>query len=242
MKVVGYLRVSTIEQAEHGFGLDSQRAAVRAAATAGGHRVVAWCSDEGISGAKPAADRPGLTDALEMIRDGKAQGIVVRDLDRLAREITVQEAVLAAVWQTADAVVLTSSGPVQPDDPDDPMRRVLRLMVGVFADLERSMIAKRLRDGRRAKKAKGGWAAGREPYGFASVPPKERAADNLHGALVPVADQQAALDRILDLHTHGASLRSIAAALTEEGHPTSGGGRCQPTTVARIIARNTTAA
>lgn len=60
MKLVGYLRVSTIEQAEHGYGIDMQRAAIRSAAKRLGARIVAWPTDEGKSGALDAADRPGL--------------------------------------------------------------------------------------------------------------------------------------------------------------------------------------
>lgn len=238
MKLIGYLRVSTIEQAEHGFGLDAQRAAIKAAAKAGGHRVVAWTSDEGLSGAKPAADRPGLTDALDAVHEGKAQGIIVRDLDRLAREVTVQEAVLAMVWQSPGSEVFTSTGPVLRDDPDDPMRRAMRLMIGVFADLERGLIAKRLRDGRKAKAAKGGWAAGRTPFGYHSEKKTERAADNQHGALVPVAAEQATLARMLELSRERKSSRQIAAILTAEEHPTKRGGRWQSATVTRILARH----
>lgn len=238
MKLVGYLRVSTIEQAEHGFGLDAQRAAIKAAAKAGGHRIVAWASDEGLSGAKPAADRPGLTDALDLVHDGKAQGIIVRDLDRLAREVTVQEAVLAMVWQSPGAEVFTATGPVLRDDPDDPMRRAMRLMIGVFADLERGMIAKRLRDGRKAKAAKGGWAAGRTPYGYRSEKKTERAADNQHGALVEVPSEQEALALMLEMSEAGRSSRQIAAALTAANIPTKRGGRWQSATVTRILARH----
>ncbi len=97
-QLVAYLRVSTIEQAVHGFGLDSQRAAIRTAANALDARVVAWCADEGKSGALGVDARPGLAEALAMIDNGDAEGLIVRDLDRLAREITVQEAVIGHAW------------------------------------------------------------------------------------------------------------------------------------------------
>lgn len=238
MKLVGYLRVSTIEQAEHGFGLDAQRAAIKAAAKAGGHRVMKWVADEGLSGALDADARPGLTEALDLINAGTADGLIVRDLDRLARSVTVQEAVLAAVWTGTDAEVFTSTGPVPRDDPDDPMRTAYREMTAVFSGLERRMIAKRLRDGRKAKAAKGGWAAGRTPFGYRSEKKGERGPNNPHGKLVPVAAEQAALTRMLELSEKGASSRAIAAALTAEGFATKRGGRWQSATVTRILARH----
>lgn len=97
-KLVAYLRVSTIEQAEHGYGLDAQRAAIRSAAKKLNARIVAWTTDEGLSGTLDAVDRPGLAEALAHLRTGKADGLIVRDLDRLARAVSVQEAVLAEVW------------------------------------------------------------------------------------------------------------------------------------------------
>jgi DNA invertase Pin-like site-specific DNA recombinase len=158
MKLVAYLRVSTIEQADKGYGLDVQREAIRKAAKSLNAKVVAWCVDEGKSGALDASNRSGLLDALTLIRDGKANGLVVRDLDRLARAVNVQEAVLAEVWGSESCAVFTSVPPqeVARDDPDDPMRTAMRQMRGVFHELDRRLIAKRLRDGRNAKAAKAG--------------------------------------------------------------------------------------
>jgi DNA invertase Pin-like site-specific DNA recombinase len=234
-RLVGYLRVSTIEQKAHGFGLDVQRKAIRDAAKALDGRVVKWCSDEGLSGALPAEKRPGLECALSAIDSGEADGLIVRDLDRLAREVTVQEAVIGRVWALDHAGVFTSSPAqeVQRDDPDDPMRTAMRQMAGVFAGLERMLVAKRLRDGRRAKAAAGGHATGSTPYGWSSA---KRSVDNPAGALVPVPAEQAALSRMLELRDVGRSTREIAAVLTAEGHPTKRGGVWSSPTVSRILA------
>ncbi|GAC69928.1 recombinase family protein [Gordonia soli] len=234
MKLVAYLRVSTIEQAKHGYGLDTQRAAIKAAAKAGGHRIVAWTVDEGKSGALKAEDRPGLTEALDLIRDGKAAGLVVRDLDRLARAVTVQEAVLAEVWKRPNAEVFTSTGVVLRDDPDDPMRTAMREMVAVFAGLERRMTAKRLRDGRRQKAANGGHATGGVPYGWRT---ERKSPTNPHGRLVPVPAEQRALALMQSLAAQGVGTREIARVLTAEGHPTKRGGVWCSGTVARILKR-----
>lgn len=237
-RLVAYLRVSTIEQAAHGFGLAVQRKAIRDAAKSLGARVVGWHADEGLSGALPAVDRPGLTEALDMIDNGDADGLIVRDLDRLARSVTVQEALLARVWMVPAAVVFTSLPPreVARDDPDDPMRTAMREMAGVFAGLERRMIAKRLRDGRRAKAAAGGHATGSPPYGWKSA---KRSPSNPNGALVPVPAEQAALRRMRELRAGGASTHQIADVLTTEGHPTKRGGRWSSATVAHILSRQT---
>src|ERR1700739_1435730 len=95
--------------------------AIRKAAKSLGAKIVAWSVDEGKSGALDAAKRPGLLDALTLIRDGKANGLIGRDLDRLVRAVSVQEAVLAEVWASDKGTVFTSVPPqeVPRDDPDD---------------------------------------------------------------------------------------------------------------------------
>lgn len=60
-------------------------------------------------------------------------------------------------------------GEVYRDDPDDPMRTAIRQVMGVFAELDRKMVAKRLRDGRLAKAAAGRKAVGDYPFGYAAT-------------------------------------------------------------------------
>jgi DNA invertase Pin-like site-specific DNA recombinase len=77
----------------------------------------------------------------------------------------VQEATLALVWQRGTRVFAADTGEVHRDDPDDPMRTAIRQVMGVFAELDRKMVAKRLRDGRLAKAAAGRKAVGDYPFG-----------------------------------------------------------------------------
>ena len=54
---VGYIRVSTEEQAAHGYGLNSQRKAVEAFAERQGSELVAMVEDPAVSGATKPSDR-----------------------------------------------------------------------------------------------------------------------------------------------------------------------------------------
>ncbi|NEW71007.1 recombinase family protein [Streptomyces rhizosphaericus] len=69
----------------------------------------------------------------------------------------VQEAILAQIRKHGGRAFTANSGGVHPDDP---MRTAMRQMRGVFAQLERSVIAARLRHGRREKAEQGGYAYG----------------------------------------------------------------------------------
>lgn len=239
MRLTGYVRVSTIEQT-NGYGPDSQRSAIRRAAKKLGAVLDReWCEDLGLSGTLDESARPGLACALAKVKSGEADGIVVKDLDRIARAVTVQEAFLAAVWAAGGRVFLASGEEVPQDDPDDPMRTAMRQMMAVFSELERRTIVKRLRDGRRAKAAAGGHAEGAPSFGWAA---EGRTEDNPHGALVMDQAEQRAVELMRELHAGGASLRQICEALTAEGIPTKRGGRWQANTVRRILDRETATA
>ena len=210
MKLVGYVRVSTDGQLD-GYGLDVQERACRRWAKSHGHRIVGLHADS-ISGAMDSADRPGLSSAMAAVAGGEADGLIVARLDRLARALTVQEAALAVIWRARGHVFTADAGEVLRDDPNDPMRTALRQVVGVFAELDRRMVVKRLRDGRTAKEATGRKATGAYPYGFTGA---GRGRDR---DATPHEIEQAAVRRIADLRSAGASYRTIAATLDAEGY------------------------
>ena len=225
--LVAYLRVSTETQAERGFGLAVQETDVGSYVTSVGLRVAMWCRDEGISGTKDASERPGLTAALSAIRTGEVSGLVVARLDRLARTLTVQEAVLAQVWRYGGAMYSADVGEIMADDPDDPMRTFVRQVMGAAAQLDRATTVSRLRAGRREKAEQGGYAGGRPAFGWCAV----------DGRLEPLEPEQATIRRVADLRGCGASLRAIAATLTaEERRPRT--GTWSPAQLRRIVARS----
>jgi DNA invertase Pin-like site-specific DNA recombinase len=210
VRVVGYVRVSTSTQAEDGYGLAIQKAAVREWCKTNGHRLVAILCDEGISGAKELEDRPGLADALGMLRDKQAQGIVVPRMGGIAFSTS-----------PAEASYLT-------DDPDDPSRKMIRQVLGAVAEYERSMVVLRLRNGRRRKAQMGGYASGAPAFGY-------EARDK---ALVESDEEQETLKRIIELRDSGASLRGICSTLESEGRKSKrAGSSWQPMTVKRALDR-----
>jgi DNA invertase Pin-like site-specific DNA recombinase len=231
--VAGYVRVSTDRQAEEGYGLDVQRDAIRAWAKAHRRRVTLWFSDEGVSGTKDLADRPGLADALDAVRNREVGGIVVARLDRLARDLVLQEQLLAEVRRLGGQVFTASAGEAGylEDDPDDPSRRLIRQVLGAVAEYERSMIALRLRSGRKRKREQGGFAYGSPRFGTRAE----------GGELVLDETEAETLARITELHGEGLSTRAIADRLNAEGLQSKRGGEWYSATVARVLRRATPA-
>ena len=229
MKIAAYLRVSTDRQAEEGLGLDVQRAAIRMWARREGHRVVGWFADEGASGSNGLDSREALPSALAELRGHRADGLVVYRLDRLARDLVVQETLLAEVRRLGADVFSTaaSESAYLVDDPDDPARKLIRQVLGAVNEYEKSMIALRLRSGRRLKAQRGGFAFGSPPVGYRAE----------GGALVVDQEEALAVARARELRGRGKSLREIADVLANEGHRAKRGGMWHPTTLARVLAR-----
>jgi DNA invertase Pin-like site-specific DNA recombinase len=231
MNIVAYLRVSTDKQAEEGCGLDVQRDAIRSWARARGHRVVLWTSDEGISGSNGLDAREGLADALRALRTSAAAARAVYRLDRLARDLVLQESLLSEVWRMGGRVCSTSASEDAYLDPegaaDDPSRALIRQVLGAVAQYERAMIGLRLRSGKARKRAQGGYIGGQVALGW-------RVDD---GEFVADAEEQAALRRIQQLRSGGRSLREICAVLDAEGVSTKRGGRWWPHTLKVVLDR-----
>ncbi len=82
--VLGYARVSTADQAEHGVSLAAQRHRIAAYCEAHGLTLAGIEEDAGIS-AKATRNRPGLQRALSALKARETNGLVAVKLDRLSR-------------------------------------------------------------------------------------------------------------------------------------------------------------
>ena len=85
-RVVGYVRVSTTEQADSGLGLEAQRAAITGEAARRGWDLVATFEDAGRSGTSMRG-RDGIAQALRAVEGTIASTLVVAKLDRLSRSL-----------------------------------------------------------------------------------------------------------------------------------------------------------
>lgn len=85
MKLLGYIRVSTEEQAENGRSLEVQDQQLQKYCDMHGHELVDVFTDEGVSASVPLDRRLAGAALLEAIRTGRAEGILIQRLDRLFR-------------------------------------------------------------------------------------------------------------------------------------------------------------
>lgn len=207
---IGYTRVSTAEQV-NGFGLDVQRQAIKDYCKTNGLRLVSTFSDDGQSGSNGLDTRNGLAEALALVERGDAAVLVVYRLDRLARDLLLQETIMGRMHQAGAEVISVT----EPDvDSEDATRVLVRQVLGAIAQYERAVIRGRMAAGKAHKVAQGGYGGGRPRYGYRAE----------NGALVADDGEQAVIARMRQLTAEGASTRAVAEALNAGTVPTKAGG------------------
>ena len=205
--VIGYLRVSTEDQADSRAGLEAQRAAILAEAERRGWRLLEVIEDAGYSGKD--LRRPGIAAALEAMRAHRADTLVVAKLDRLSRSILDFAALMDRATRERWALVALDLGV----DTTTPAGEAMANVMATFAQFERRLIGQRTKEALAQKRA-AGVRLGRPPT-------------------LPEALRQ----RIARERAKGQTLAAIADMLTVEGVPTAQGGRrWYPSTVRAVLA------
>lgn len=211
MKVVGYTRCSTEEQALDGVSLAAQRGRIEAWCEVADAELVEIIEDRGVSGTRPLADRPGghrVTSLLEA-RKPDADAVVVARLDRLGRDAS--EALSCLRKFASGSVGLVSIA--ERIDLSSPQGRAMAQVTFVFAELERSLIAARTSDALSELRARGK-VYGPVPFG------SRRVGEHL----VPHIEEQKALAHIRRLRAKGKSYRTVAQSLNRSETPAKKGG------------------
>ncbi|MFJ8893563.1 recombinase family protein [Leifsonia sp. NPDC102414] len=147
-RVIGYTRVSTEEQGRSGLGLDAQRAAIEAHATAKGWEVV-WLTDEGKSA--KSLDRPALQTALSTLKRGQAEAIVVAKLDRLSRSMQDFSSLFARAKKEHWSLIAIDLGV----DTTTATGKLVANVMGSVAEWEREIIGERTSAALKAAQARG---------------------------------------------------------------------------------------
>src|ERR1041384_1808740 len=85
MKAIGYVRVSTEQQADFGVSLEAQSEKVRAMAVVQGAELVDLIVDAGESA--KSLNRPGMARLLSLVDAGAVHTVIIAKLDRLTRSV-----------------------------------------------------------------------------------------------------------------------------------------------------------
>ncbi len=225
-RAVAYARVSTEDQAEHGYSLPSQLEACREYIAERGWQIAAEVSDDGVSGA--SLDRPGLDRIRGMAEAGEIDALVVYDLDRLSRK-AVYQMLLEDEFGKAGVKVRYVLG----DYSDDDEGRLQKQIRAAISEFERAKFRERTERGKRSKARKGlVVGGGRIAYGYRH---------DGEGHLVIVEEEAHAVRLIFNWFVSDLlSIREIARRLSANGFRTYKGNlHWAKSTVSRILANET---
>ena len=218
MKIVGYVRVSTDEQARNGQSLNAQEASIREWADKANVSVLRIFEDAGISGTK-LRQRPALQDALKLSCEQKAV-LVVYSLSRLSRS-TKDTLQIAEKLDKAGADLVSLSEKI---DTTSASGKMLFRLMAVLNEFERDQISERTSAALQHMKAKG-LVYSPVPFGY------KRDGDRL----IPVVEELQTLEMMKDFRTQGRSYAWIAKYLIKESISTKNGGKWYPATVRRML-------
>jgi DNA invertase Pin-like site-specific DNA recombinase len=196
-----------------GDGFTRQRTAIKAYAAANDMKIVREFRDEGVSGTIETTDRPAWSEMLAVLHSNGVNTIVVEKLDRVARDLMVQEAAIADLKKHGFTLVSVA----EPDlMANDPTRVLMRQLMGAVAQYDKSQIVAKLRGARMRKRAAEGRCEGRKPYGF-------------------YLGESEVINRMKALRAQGLGFDKIAAQLNAEGIGTRTRGRWHGVMINRIL-------
>jgi DNA invertase Pin-like site-specific DNA recombinase len=211
-KAFAYLRVSGRGQVD-GDGFPRQLKAIREYAKAYDLRIVETFREEGVSGSVENMNRPAWQELMTALHSNGVRTIVIERLDRLARDLMVQETAIADLRKNGFTLISVA-------EPDlmayDPTRVLMRQLMGAVAQYDKSQIVAKLRGARQRTKAKTGRCEGRKPFGY-------------------YEGEGAVVERMKELRLAGLGFDRIAAQMNAEGLETRTGKPWHGLVVNRIL-------
>ena len=181
-RAVSYLRVSAERQADHGVSLAAQRAKVEAYANLFELNLVAVEVDTGVSA--ESLPRPALDRALGMLREGRADALLVVKLDRLTRLVRDLCDLVDRYFRDGRWALLSVGEQI---DTRSASGRMVLNRLAVIGQWEREAIGERTAVAMRHLRDEGRYTGGAAPYGCALASDGE--------TLVAIPDEQALIAR-----------------------------------------------
>ena len=162
MRAAIYTRVSSDSQVEVEFNsCEAQEVKIRSFISSQNDiEVYKVYSDEGYTGAN--MNRPGLTNMLSDVQDGKIDVIISYKIDRLTRS-PKDFYYLIEIFEKQNASFISTT---ERFDTSTPSGRLLRNIMLTFGQFERELTSERIRDKKAEMAKKGMWSSGKPPFGY----------------------------------------------------------------------------
>jgi site-specific DNA recombinase len=216
-RAIGYIRVSTEKQADHGVSLEAQREKLEAYAKLYDIELIDLVVEQGSA---KSLQRDGLQEALSRL-GSDADALLVVKLDRLTRSVADLGRLVETYFQ--DHALLSVGEQI--DTRSAAGRLVLNVLASV-SQWEREVIGERTSAAMQHMRSLNKYTGGKVPYGY----------DLVDGELIENGAEQGVIKLVAKYKGKGLSYRRIASVLAEAGHKTRKGRAWHPQQIANIAA------
>src|SRR3989339_93128 len=169
IRVAFYIRVSTTEQARHGYGVEMQLDALKETVNFK-NKYSGWITkddwifiDDGYTGAK--LDRPGYKRMMEMAKQGHFDVVAVWKIDRMSRNLTH----LLKVFEDLQKYGVSFYSLKENVDFSGSIGKLTFQIFGALAEFERETIRSRTLEGRIASAKLGNVVSGTPAFGYEQI-------------------------------------------------------------------------
>jgi len=224
MDAIGYVRVSTEDQAKEGISLDNQKSKIEAYCKLKDLDLSEIIEDAGISAKN--LKRPGVQRVLKLARTKQVDAVVIYKLDRIFRSTVdaLETTRLFDKWGVSFHSIEETL------DTQSAMGRFFFTLTAALAEMERCIIGERTKAALSHKRSRNEKTGGDVPYGYDLTPA---------GILIKNDNEQRIIRIIRNLNRDGYSLRKICRELEKSGHRTKRGNDLwHPQTISSILKRH----
>ena len=226
IRVAVYARVSTEEQALHGFSIEAQLNTLRNYCELYHKEITGEYVDRGISG-KSVAGRYELQRLLKDAKVGKFDEVIVWKISRISRK-TID---LLKIVEELGKNKVTFRSFSENFETETPMGRFALQMMGAVGELERNTIIDNVKLGMAQRSRQGRWNGG-ICLGYKS---EVVGNDSNETRLVIVPEEADIVRKIFSSYASGKGLRAIANSLNKEGYRTKRGNSFNTSAIKEII-------
>jgi len=197
MRIFGYIRVSTLQQAKDGDSLETQLKQIQSYSVLKGYEINPenFITEKGVSGSLEFERRPEGAKLFEQLSNGDV--LIFSKLDRAFRNTRNALNTLHELKLRGVSVHFIDLGG---DVTNDGIGSVIFTILSAFATFERERIATRIREVKQVQKTEGKFLGGFTRFGYLVESEK----------LVPNPEQQAIIKEMKVMRRRGMSLRRIS--------------------------------
>ncbi|MGW6190579.1 recombinase family protein [Bacillus cereus] len=229
IRVAIYVRVSTEEQAEHGYSIDAQLDTLRNYCQMYKKIVVKEYVDRGVSG-KSIKGRYELQKLMRDAKNNEFDEVIVWKISRLARK-TID---LLQIVDELSKQKISFRSFSENFETETPMGKFALQMMGAVGELERNTIVDNVKMGMKQRARTGRWNGG-IVLGYKSISSDSGGRGGESTQLVIVEEEAVIVRKVFNMYSQGKGLKAIANKINYEGYKTKKGNAFSTATIKEII-------